>query len=191
MAEQKKLVGERFTPDRNLKVFSETPIGRWVSVSAAVHVVVILLMSYAYVRSWVDPEWGAARKAALEKAESDRIKSEEDLKAGKAIQDERAAAQRAAAAAAASTNAAATNAAGRVVSPALSAQADLDKRIAEAFAKHGIDPKNPVVMERLKDIPRDRWVSEEILESVKVAKPEEVPEAPNRIGLDISLDDTK
>jgi hypothetical protein len=189
MAERETTIGERYSPEKNLKLFSDTRIGAWILLSAALHVVVILLLSYTYVRSWLDPEWGRARAAALEKAEATRIKSEADLQSGKSIQEQRAAAQKAAAATnAAGTNATATGTATNA--PALTAAQALEKRIAKAFARHGIDPTNPVVLRQLKDVPRERWASDEILESVKVAKPEDVPAVP-RAEIGISLEDTK
>jgi mannitol-specific phosphotransferase system IIBC component len=172
--------GDRHSPERLLAVFAQTRMGSYIVVAIAVHVVVVLATSYAYIRGWLDPEWARQREMAAKKAAAEEAKATEEMQAGKAIQEERKAAMLAAQKSneLAEAGAAKTNAA-----------AELNRKIAEAFEKHGVDTNNPAVKEVLAEIPKERWLSEEILESIKVAKPDEVPAAPGA-GLDISLEET-
>ena len=53
------------SPQKLLAGFSKGHIILWITVAAAVHVVVIGLLSVGYIRDrWIDPEGAVARKAA-------------------------------------------------------------------------------------------------------------------------------
>lgn len=59
---------ERYDPDKLMTVFVRTRVLRWLGVSVAMHLVLVLLTSFGYIRDrWIDPEGAvvrAARRAA-------------------------------------------------------------------------------------------------------------------------------
>jgi hypothetical protein len=180
MPNESKL-GHRHSPEEQLAGFSRTGLGKYVVLAIIVHAIVIVATSVAYLRAWADPAWAQEQKIAEEQAAADAVKNQDAMQEGKALQDERKAADSAepdASKAPAEPDAESAKSAAEV----------LNAKIAKAFEDAGIDPEDPIVKERLSDVPKERWISPEIIDSVRPAKKAEIPVEPDI--LDISIDDT-
>jgi hypothetical protein len=171
----------RHSPEEQLAGFSRTGLGKYLVLAIVVHAIVIVATSVGFIRAQLDPEWYAEQQRIEQEAAEVAVKNQQAMQEGKAIQDER----KAETADSAAPQPAATDV------PAESAQskaAALNAKIEQAFAEAGIDPNDPLVKERLSDVPKERWLSQEIIDSVRPARKQEIPQEPNL--LDISIDDT-
>lgn len=171
-------LGHRHSPEEQLADFSHTGLRKYIVLAIIVHAIVIVATSVAYLRAWADPAWAQEQKIAEEQAAADAVKNQDAMQEGKALQEDRKA-----------EAADSAKPGEKVGKPDVeSAAATLNAKIAKAFAAAGIDPEDPLVKERLSDVPKERWISPEIIDSVRPAKKQEIPAEPDI--LDISIDDT-
>ncbi len=63
------LTWERQSPDRLMRVFTDTPALKWLAFSIAVHLLLLSITSLGYIRDrWIDPEGAVERAAAAKTA---------------------------------------------------------------------------------------------------------------------------
>ena len=182
-------LGHRHSPEEQLAGFSRTGLGKYIVLAIVVHAIVIVATSVAYLRGWADPEWKQQQEIAEQQAAEEAVRSQEGMQQGKALQEERKAEQDAKSKADLAAEQTSADSAKLTADSAKSKAAELDAKIEKAFAEAGIDRNDPLVKERLSDVPKERWISKEIIDSVRPAQQKEIPASPGDL-LDISIDDT-
>ena len=147
---------DRQNPDRLMRLFTETPVLKWLAVSIGAHLLILGMTSLGYIRDrWIDPEGAQARaeaKAAATNAPP----------AAAATAEPTAAATPEAAAAAASTSTSVPPAS--VAAPAVPATQG-PRTEAQLLEER----KNAPVVQRITD----------------TATPQEIPRQPDELGLSL------
>lgn len=59
---------ERQRPDRLMRLFTTTPVVKWLLVSIIAHLLILGITSMAYIRDRIDPDGAEARAAAAQAA---------------------------------------------------------------------------------------------------------------------------
>lgn len=195
MAETRPKKEKRYSADKLLYVFSKTSITRYVLWALGIHVVVISLTSYVFLRDRMFPE--AARRRELEERERQRLEQKDtaEMRLGKAYTDKARAEYQArleAARAAAATNAASTNATSTVGDgSATNAASGAVASFEQWVRANNINTNLPSVQQVLKDTPPDKWNTPVIREMISMPTADEIPTEPeSNLELGISLEDT-
>ncbi|NQT92523.1 MAG: hypothetical protein HQ559_07165 [Lentisphaerae bacterium] len=192
MADKKPGKEKRYSADKLLSVFSRTRLTQYVLWSLGLHVFVISLTSYVFLRDRMFPE--AARQRELEERERQSLEQKDSagMRLGKAYVDKAKADYQArveAARAASATNAAGTNATADV--SATNATLTAVQAFEEWVRANNVNTNLPSVQQVLKDTPPDKWNTPVIREMISMPTADEIPTEPESDpDLGISLDDT-
>lgn len=66
---ERPLTWDRQSPDRLMRLFTDTPALKWLAVSIVAHLLILGITSLGYIRDrWIDPEGAVARAAAAKAA---------------------------------------------------------------------------------------------------------------------------
>jgi hypothetical protein len=199
MADKKKKEESRYSADKLLWIFSRTHLVRYIVWSLGIHVVVISLTSYAFIRDQMFPEAARARELAEKERLEREQKESAEMQVGKAYVEKAKEAYKQrleAAKAAAETNAVGTNAVSDVVSTNAVAETtspeEAARREFDAWARaNNINTNLPSVQQILRDTPPDKLNTPVIREMISMPTEAEIPDEPEMApGLGISLEDT-
>ena len=153
----------QFSSGKPIAGFQKTRTGFWITISFALHVLLISALSYQYIfDTWIDPEGAKKRQLAEEEAKAAQAA---------ALRDKPAAPKTAS-----PTTAASPTAATSPTAPAASSAAP-----TAAASAAPVKPSNP-------EIPAGKENTPVVKSITATAKPGEIPKVPDDIGL--SLDDT-